>query len=288
VSTTRSRAHYTMADARTRAIKPRDSWWTVILVDPVAVRLSLVAVNYTRLTPNQISAASLALGLASAWFFWSGSATALIVGALLYHASFTMDCVDGKVARLAGTGSYFGEWLDYVFDRIRVLAVTLALMGGRFRLAGDERYLYLGMLVIFLDMLRYVDALKIESLQARLRKQVRDARREAGLKAGGIGAERGEEDRIQRAVARRFPLLSRVRNALGRRRIRSHLFSGIEFQMFVFILGPATGQVAVVTLAAAALLLAFEIAIVAKLFLASRATRRLVKRILKSRPAEGV
>ena len=58
---------------------------------------------------------------------------ALVVGALVYHLSFVLDCMDGKIARLKGTGSILGSWLDYVFDRIRVFTCALALFGGQYR-----------------------------------------------------------------------------------------------------------------------------------------------------------
>src|SRR3712207_8819073 len=56
----------------------------------------------------------------SAYSFWRAGYPWLLLGALLFHLSFVLDCMDGKIARLNGTGSPFGSWLDYVFDRLRV------------------------------------------------------------------------------------------------------------------------------------------------------------------------
>jgi hypothetical protein len=46
--------------------------------------------------------------------------------------------MDGKIARLKGTGTVLGGWLDYVFDRVRVLTCTLTLMWGQFDATGSE------------------------------------------------------------------------------------------------------------------------------------------------------
>ncbi len=275
------RVRFTLQDVRRRAVKPRDSWWTVLLVDPFAVPLTLFTANHTPLTPNQLTVLSFGAGLAASWFFWTATTGALIAGAILFYVSFTLDCVDGKIARLKGTGSPFGEWFDYVLDRIRVLVSTVALMAGQFRLTDDERFLYLGLLVIFLDMLRYLDALKLQSLQQSMRAQVREAKRQMGLPLDEADVEpgRGEEDRIQRGVATRFGRLRRLRDALNERRVRSHVFSGIEFQMFVFVLGPVSGQVEPFVYTGSALLLVFEGALVVKLWLATREVRRTLFRI---------
>ena len=52
--------------------KPRDSWWTVYLVDPAACRLTLFIANHTRITPNGVTRLSILLGLASAGCFAAG------------------------------------------------------------------------------------------------------------------------------------------------------------------------------------------------------------------------
>ena len=94
------------------------------------------------------------------------------------HISFVLDCVDGKIARLKGTGSVFGMWLDYSFDRYRVLACTGALMYGQYQRSGEVYFIWLAVLVTFLDMLRYMDALQVYKL-----------RLEMGRRLGGAASE---------------------------------------------------------------------------------------------------
>ncbi|MEU8102806.1 CDP-alcohol phosphatidyltransferase family protein [Nonomuraea muscovyensis] len=290
---------FTLDEVRARTYKPRDAWWTVFLVDPLAGRLVTVLANRTSVTPNQITWGAFALGLGSAACFLMPGWEWLVAGAVLYHLSFVLDCVDGKIARLKGTGTVMGGWLDYVFDRIRVLACALALTWGRFAATGEESYLLLGVLIVFLDMLRYVDALQVAKVRRQMRRRLSEAIEEAGgapagdVTAAGVTAGGGPEEAepepgeipsvdavdLQRNFRAHFAWYIRIRDWLRDHRVRAHLISGIEFQMAVFIVGPITGAIVPVTLGAAALLLVFEAAIMFKLWLSSRDLTRALARI---------
>jgi hypothetical protein len=54
----------------------------------------------------------------------------------------------------------------------------------------------------------------------------------------------------------------RVKQALAGRRIRTHLVSGIEFEMAVFVIGPLIGFPGTTAIVAAALMAIFELRIV--------------------------
>lgn len=288
--------------------KKRDAWWTVILVDPVATPLVRWTAMRTRITPNQITWGAFLLGLVSAAFFAMGDWQWLVVGAIVYHFSFILDCMDGKVARLTGTGSVFGAWLDFVFDRIRVMACAVALMGGQFHRTGDAFYIWAAVAVVALDTLRYINGLEIFKIRHTMRKQIkvrmRAARRaeneaelefmedllrenpEADIEQDMQKAQ--SEQGIQQAPEApapatkrqvidlhqefrgKFPAYLRARSFLLRHRIRTHLVSGIEFQMGVFMIGPLFDVVLPATIVSGALLLVFELAIIYKLLLSTR------------------
>ncbi|MFZ3597633.1 CDP-alcohol phosphatidyltransferase family protein [Streptomyces sp. BH104] len=298
--------------------KKRDAWWTVLLVDPIATPLVRVTARWTRITPNQITWGALILGLGAAGCFAMGDWRWLIAGAIVYHLSFVLDCMDGKVARLTGQGSVFGAWLDYIFDRVRVMACAVALMGGQFQRTGDLIYIWLAVAVVFLDGLRYINSLEIFKTRHTMRKQIktrmRAARRaqnaervafmedllranpsadieqdlngaataEAAAEAAADDEPAAEAESVEGSAPRpkvvdlhqefrsRFPVYLRFRSFLLRHRIRTHLVSGIEFQMAVFIVGPLLDQVIGATVAAGVLLLVFELAIVYKLLLSTR------------------
>jgi phosphatidylglycerophosphate synthase len=294
--------------------KKRDAWWTVFLVDPVATRLLLVMARFRFITPNRVTWAALFIGLAAGGFFLEGDRRSLIIGALLYHLSFILDCIDGKLARLKGTGTVFGGWLDYVFDRIRVLFCALALMGGQFFPQDDERYLVAALVVVFLDMLRYVDALQIYkmrmSMRAKIEKvtksraeaeQAERVEREAQEAAEGpqvvfmedllrenphtstedLRAEAGASNVVDlhEQFRGQFPWYTRIRRAMLRTRVRPHLISGIEFQMFVFIVGPLIGQILWTTAVSAGLLITFELVIMYKFWLSTRDFTRVMEEL---------
>ncbi|MET9087797.1 CDP-alcohol phosphatidyltransferase family protein [Streptomyces sp. NPDC004237] len=276
--------------------KKRDAWWTVFLVDPVATRLLLVVARFRFITPNRVTWAALFVGLAAGGFFLEGDRQSLIIGALLYHVSFILDCIDGKLARLKGNGTVFGGWLDYVFDRIRVLFCALALMGGQFLPHDDERYLVAALVVVFLDMLRYVDALQIYKMRMAMRTKIEkvtradvEAKRSFSedaqvvfmedllrdnphTPAETLRAESGAGNLVDlhEQFRDQFPWYTRIRRAMLRTRIRPHLFSGIEFQMFVFIVGPLIGRILWTTAISAAVLVLFELVIMYKFWLSTR------------------
>jgi phosphatidylglycerophosphate synthase len=314
--------------------KKRDAWWTVFLVDPLATRLLLVLARFRFVTPNGVTWAALVLGLVSAGFFFVGDTVSLIIGALLYHFSFVLDCVDGKLARLKNNGSLFGGWLDYVFDRVRVLCCAVGLMGGAYLRTGEGIFLLAGLVIVFLDSLRYLDALQIYKMRAGMRSKIKKAVRarraaeaaavlEAGLATGAQGGseaamdagvvfmedllrdsetegddaeERAEELRageppvaekkvidLHTEFRTKFPWYTRVRTALLERRVRPHLVSGIEFQMFVFIVGPLIGQLLWTTAVAAALMLAFELVIMYKFWLSTKDFNRVMAELSPAR-----
>ncbi|THC49285.1 CDP-alcohol phosphatidyltransferase family protein [Streptomyces sp. A1499] len=168
-----------LAEVRRITEKKRDAWWTVLLVDPVATPLVRFTAMRTNITPNQITWGAFLLGLGSAACFAFGDWQWLVLGAVIYHFSFILDCMDGKVARLTGQGSVFGAWLDFVFDRIRVMVCGVALMGGQYERTGDTFYIWLALAVVGLDTLRYINSLEIFKIRHTMRKQIKTRMRAA-------------------------------------------------------------------------------------------------------------
>lgn len=95
--------------------KESDYWWTVLAVDPIAVPLANFLAGRRVITPDQITWLSFLLALPVGILYGLGRA-GLIAGALLFYASFLLDCVDGKLARATNTSSPKGKLLDAVAD----------------------------------------------------------------------------------------------------------------------------------------------------------------------------
>ena len=82
------------------------------------------------ITPNGVTAASATLsaaGLAVLVLAPPAALTGMAVAVLL-AAGYVLDSADGQVARLSGTGSPAGEWLDHVVDSVRTPAVHLSVL----------------------------------------------------------------------------------------------------------------------------------------------------------------
>ena len=85
------------------------------LVRHLSYRLTPILLK-TSITPNQITAVSLSLGLLCAVCFITGNHIAGIFGALLMTASYTFDNCDGEVARTKNMSSEFGAKFDDMSD----------------------------------------------------------------------------------------------------------------------------------------------------------------------------
>jgi len=273
--------------------KPRDSWWTVFMVDPLACRLALLVANHTSITPNALTRLSMLIGFASAAAFTEGM---LVAGAVLFYLSFTVDCMDGKIARLKGTGTPFGLWLDYVGDRVRVVCCAFGWGLGEYTRTGDTDVVLAAVGVVVLDLFRYINGPQLKRvkdatralLETRLEGQyvlaesVLRSRPRSELEQAAAEFEQTAEDTgatvvdLQKAFHARFPWYDRFRVFLVRHRVRTHVVSGIEFHAAVFVVAPLFGSAALVPVAAVAgaLLLAFEMFLVYRVWLASRQVPR--------------
>jgi phosphatidylglycerophosphate synthase len=283
------RSPFTIEEIRSRTYKSRDAWWTVILVDPLASRLVQLVAGYRWITPNRLTMVAFLLGLGSAACFAQADYPWLVAGALLFHLSFVVDCMDGKIARLNGTGSVFGVWLDFIFDQLRVVICTIALSFGMYAATEEIIYLALGFGILIVDMLRYLNAWHIGKVKNAMRATIAERTGASGhakfveemMHEVPTGEnEDGLDDLDEPAVdvsqdfRAKFSTFVRVRNFLVRRRIRIHLVSGIEFQMAAFIVGPLTGAVVLVPTIAGALLIAFELLLIYKLWMSTRSFER--------------
>jgi phosphatidylglycerophosphate synthase len=86
-------------------------------------------------TANQVSVASLLVGLVAVWGFWHATPSTALVGFFLYALSVVLDHSDGEVARLTLSESRLGEWLDLTGDTVvhalLVLAMGVTAQAGR-------------------------------------------------------------------------------------------------------------------------------------------------------------
>jgi phosphatidylglycerophosphate synthase len=263
-----------------RTYKKRDAWWTVLLVDPVAVRLVWLVAPYRWITPNRLSFTAFLMGLGAAACFAMGGRGWLIAGALVFHLSFIIDCMDGKIARLKDAGSIIGAWFDLIFDRIRVIACTVALTAGQFNRDGRVAWIWLAVAIISLDLFRYLNAAQTAKIKRTMRRQLNRAR----------GIDPAEPVAVRPVPVRpvdpnrKLSTYVRIRNFLFRHRIRTHLISGVEYEMMIFIIGPLIGFVMPTAILAGVLLFLFEVLLVLRLMQRVRQHNRHVATLLADAP----
>jgi phosphatidylglycerophosphate synthase len=102
-----------------------DAWWTVLAIDPFAVRLVRLVSPVAWITPMRLTAVAHLLGVVTAVLFATGQ---IVLGAVLYEIRFVIDCMDGKLARRRRTTSAVGAYLDFVGDYL-VTGLNLAGVG---------------------------------------------------------------------------------------------------------------------------------------------------------------
>ncbi|MEX2147722.1 MAG: CDP-alcohol phosphatidyltransferase family protein [Candidatus Rokuibacteriota bacterium] len=105
---------------------PIDTWLDVALHRRLSRHVSRHAVRWG-VTPNQITLASLVVGLAAARCFWHADVPTAAAGLALYTTAVVLDHADGEVARLTLGESATGEWLDVTADTVVHASLVVAM-----------------------------------------------------------------------------------------------------------------------------------------------------------------
>jgi phosphatidylglycerophosphate synthase len=134
------------------AVKASDGFFTTFFVSPYSKYIARWAAR-RGWTPNLVTTISVLVGFLAAAGFATGERWGMIAGALLLQAAFTLDCVDGQLARYTRTFTKLGAWLDSIFDRTKEYAVFAGLAIGASR-TGDDVWLLAGA-ALALQVLRH-------------------------------------------------------------------------------------------------------------------------------------
>ncbi|MED5354099.1 MAG: CDP-alcohol phosphatidyltransferase family protein [Nitrospinota bacterium] len=98
----------------------------------------------TPIQPNQITFLSLFLGLLSAGFYVSGRPDALLWGAVFLYGKVFLDNVDGNLARVRGTSSRLGRFLDSIADFFVTVLVYICISFYLVETSGNAVFWFLG------------------------------------------------------------------------------------------------------------------------------------------------
>jgi phosphatidylglycerophosphate synthase len=123
--------------------QPLGRYWAF----PIAERIA-AALQPTRIRPNAVTLAAAVLMLGGTAIVGCGGLGWIgrTVTALAFAAALVLDTADGRLARLQGTCSAFGQWLDQVLDELADLALHGAISWAMFQSTASSYWLVLGLL----------------------------------------------------------------------------------------------------------------------------------------------
>ncbi len=128
-----------------RLIKPTESFLSQKFERKVSLAITR-RLLHTRVTPNQISIASILLGVFSTLLFLGESRMLHVLGGGLLLFSSIVDGCDGELARLRFQESRWGSWLDFLGDNVVHVSVFLCLGFGLYLRGEGALYALLGCL----------------------------------------------------------------------------------------------------------------------------------------------
>jgi len=103
--------------------KTPDLPWNEYVCRPLAAPIVL-ALSKTSVTPNQVTLASLLVAVVSMVLLVGAPGDAgLVVAAVVFEASYVLDCADGMLARLRNVQSTPGHLFDFLMDEIKAFGI---------------------------------------------------------------------------------------------------------------------------------------------------------------------
>jgi phosphatidylglycerophosphate synthase len=104
-----------------------EEWIDLHFFRPLGFRIAR-SLGPTRATPDQVTLASLILGLAAGHLMVYRSPLLNGIGVVLFVVSDVFDSADGQLARMRGTSTRFGRILDGVADNLRFINLYVHLL----------------------------------------------------------------------------------------------------------------------------------------------------------------
>ncbi len=115
-----------VTDVYLRTRKVPDFAWNTYIARPLAAFV-VHWLRHSRVTPHQVTLASLVLALLSATLLVAlPSHLGLVLAVLVFQASYVLDCADGMLARLRRVQSQEGHLLDFLIDEVKAFILVSA------------------------------------------------------------------------------------------------------------------------------------------------------------------
>lgn len=178
----------------------------LLYVNRPAGRAVAAALRNTGVTPNHVTMAGALVTYGSLLWLALGAQASLssaLVGVLL-AIGYVLDSADGQLARLQGTSSAFGEWLDHLLDNGRITVMHVAVFCFLARTTGWNHVLLAvccGLFLLASSCIFFggvlLDQLRRTSLQGSLRTAA----------AAGTSADSGSQKSDNRRLLRRSAVM---------------------------------------------------------------------------------
>jgi len=149
----------TYAEVKQRAPKGRDTWFRVLITNPIAIPLVYLIAKHTKMDSKGLTYIGLGSGVAAAAAFSIGAFQA---GIVFYYTRFLLDAMDGKLARVIQEDDTYRGALDFLGDGIVDVLVVIGLA-----MHGDKTLLILFIIWMSISFLIH----RFTSLSYRLMQQ---------------------------------------------------------------------------------------------------------------------
>ena len=113
----------TFSEIRRRCKRQSDYIITLFVTNEFSLFLTWILFQ-TKITPNQLTIASIACALLCGAFYSFGH---FFTGSFFLFISHALDCTDGNLARAKETFSPFGKWFDSIGDRASEIFVFIGV-----------------------------------------------------------------------------------------------------------------------------------------------------------------
>jgi phosphatidylglycerophosphate synthase len=200
---------------RRRTYQPLGKYWAFPLAYRLAERLTPTVIR-----PNALTIATACLMLLSASMIAGGfsSGSARLAIAVSLATALVLDTADGRLARLQGTSSAVGRWLDQVLDELADILLHAAVAWAAFCRDGWAGWLLLGIAYASSKYLFQVQSLLGEELESEMQRQKETATSDS--RGGSIPPVRSL-DAGRKGHARQIAAIVRL---IGHADLRWHLW----------------------------------------------------------------
>lgn len=140
-------------------IKKDDGLLAYYCAGQLANLFARLALKVKFLTPNFYTTLSLLFALGTIYLFASTNHELQLWGCITLLFTLIFDCADGQTARLKGMMSKFGHWYDYHTDKIKDIALLLALSYSVYMVSNNYWVFIFAFLAIAFQFLRNITRL---------------------------------------------------------------------------------------------------------------------------------